>query len=188
MPMSSNIESHKDLAAFWTGNVAKEPTGDWPRPSEIWVDADHEGALGRLPDLFSVESEWIVSLQVADVLRGFDMGKGGLAPVTALDKERKTPLPGEYFSWTFNNVKRAFRPDQSKKLRNFLPGVATTRAVLEDGDLACSREALGGPDVWIDPGLYGSIFLSDRLVAALGEAGLSKNFEGPIGLKRCRVV
>lgn len=187
-PMSCDLKVHKDLISFWTGDVAKEPSGDWPHPPEIWVDADHSGAVSKLPDLFSVESEWIVSRHLADVLRRFDLGKGELIPVSAFNKDRQTRLPGEFFSWTFNNVKRSFLPDQSNNLRRFLPGVATTRAMLADGDLACSRDAQGGADIWIDPGLYGSIFLSGRMVEALGEASLSKKFEGPIGLKRCRIV
>lgn len=187
-PMSSDLTGPVDLLDYWRGDPAREPAGPWPSPTRIWVDQDHEGAIGKLPDLFMAGSVWIVSRRLADVLGRFDLGNGRLEPVAAFDKDRQTPLPGEYSSWTFSNVKRAFLPDQSTNLRNFVRGVFTTRAVIADGDLACSQDALAGPDVWIDPGLYGSIFLSDRLVTALVEAGLSKQFDGPIGLKRCRVT
>jgi hypothetical protein len=170
-PLSSDLTAGVDLLDYWRGDPSKEPTGPWPCPTQIWVDQDYEGAIGKLPDLFMAESVWIVSRRLAGVLELVDLGNGRLEPVAAFDKDRQTPLPGEYFSWTFPNVKRAFLPDQSTNLRNFVRGVFTTRALIADGDLACSRNALAGPDVWIDPCLYGSIFLSDGLMAALAETG-----------------
>jgi len=76
-----------------------------------------------------------------------------------------------------DNVALAHRADQSAQFR-------TRRLHHSRGD--CRRRSrlfagcIGGPDIWIDPGLYGAIFLSDRLVAALAEAGLSKQFDGPL--------
>lgn len=188
MPLSSDLAGGVDLLDYWRGDPAREPVGPWPCPTQIWVDPEYEGLIGKLPDLFFAGSSWIVSRRLANVLRLFDFGAGGLEPVAAFDKDRQIPLPGDYLSWTFPNVKRAFLADQSTNLRNFVPGVFTTLAAIADGDLVCSQDALAGPDVWLDPSLYGSIFLSDRLMTALVEAGLSEQFQGPIGLKKCRVA
>ena len=55
---------------------------------------------------------------------------------------------------------------------------------MEDGDIAVSRTALAGPDVWVDTALFQSIFLSGPLGDALDEAGLRHDFR----LFRCKVV
>ena len=52
------------------------------------------------------------------------------------------------------------------------------------GLMAVSAAALGGPDVWVDPTLFKSVFVSGRLGDALDEAGLRKAFR----LYRSRVV
>ena len=55
---------------------------------------------------------------------------------------------------------------------------------LKDDDAAVSRAALTGPDVWVDPLLFKSLFLSGPLGDALAEAGMREAF----ALLRCRVV
>jgi hypothetical protein len=47
-----------------------------------------------------------------------------------------------------------------------------------------SREALDGSDVWVDPLLSRSLFLSQRLGDALDAAGLRQDFR----LFRCQVI
>jgi hypothetical protein len=56
--------------------------------------------------------------------------------------------------------------------------------VHKDDQLAVSRAAMAGPDVWADPTLFKSVFVSERLGKALREAGLARAFR----LFRCRVV
>jgi hypothetical protein len=53
-----------------------------------------------------------------------------------------------------------------------------------DDQIAVSRAAIGGPDVWVDPTLFRSVFLSGRLGDALDQAGMRKAFL----LSRCRVI
>lgn len=188
-PMSSNLDAPREsMINYWKGDAAKVPSGSWPCPTEAWVDDDFEGEIGTLPDLFLVETTWVISRRLAEVLRHFDLGSGGLQPIKAFKKDRQTPLSGEYVCVTFGNVKYAFLPDESKNIRDFVRGVWSTRAVLFDDDIVCSSEALSGSDIWIDPRLYGSMFLSDRLVSALSEAKLAKAFDGPTSLKKCRVM
>jgi hypothetical protein len=45
-------------------------------------------------------------------------------------------------------------------------------------------EALAGPDIWVDPQIYETFFVSDGLATALKEAGVARAFE----LKKCKLV
>lgn len=149
------------------------------------VRASNETVPERLPDLFVANGYWVVSKKAADVLRQFDLGNGALYPVAVL-RQDGTPYPGEYSSWNFGNVKSALSTDRSTNLRPF--GVAgrtwNLPWVLKDDDVAVTGEALAGPDVWVDPTLFKSLFISDRLGSALNNAGLAKAFK----LYRSRVV
>lgn len=145
-------------------------------PKTVW--ATEETPPGPLPDLFVAKGYWIVSDRAAAILRQFDLGKGALYPVTVLQADKATAYPGEYFSWNFGNVKTALVPDQSQNLRPF--GVSGLRWNLpwnpKNGEVAVSAAALGGPDVWVDPTLFKSLFVSDALGSALKSAGLAKAF------------
>lgn len=139
----------------------------------------------RLPDLFVANGYWVISNKAAYVLRQFDLGNGALYPVAVL-KHDGTPYPGEYFSWNFGNLKTALSTERSTNLRPF--GVAgriwNLPWVLKDDDVAVTAEALAGPDVWADPTLFKSLFISDRLGSALNDARLAKAFK----LYQSRVV
>lgn len=53
-----------------------------------------------------------------------------------------------------------------------------------DNDIAVSRQALDGPDIWIDPLLWNGLFISDRLARALKIAKRASTFH----LAKCRVI
>jgi hypothetical protein len=165
-------------------NPLGEPLGPDLFPKTVW--ATEETPPGPLPDLFVAKGYWVVSEKAASILRQFDLGKGALYPVAVLKADRATPYPGDHFCWNFGNAKTALVPDQSQNLRPF--GVAGLRWNLpwnpKDGDVAVSAAALGGPDVWVDPNLFKSLFVSDALGSALKGAGLAKAFL----LTRSRVV
>ncbi len=101
--------------------------------------------------------------------------------------DRHTLLAGQYFCLRFDNLKRAFLPDESTKVSAFVNGVWTTDPDFSDGSIVCLSDALFGPDIWVDPKLYGSLFLSDPLVNALAAAKLEKVFGGLGGLRKCRI-
>ena len=185
-PLTSDVAEPKGLIHYWKASYAGEPRNA-PCPTEIWVKDDSAGDIKKLPDLSIVRTSWILSLRLADVFRRFDLGTGGIEPVKAFKADHRTPLGGQYFCLSFDNVKRAFLPDQSARVCDFVKGVWTTKPDFSDGNIVCSRDALSGPDIWIDPRLYGSLFLSDRLVNALAEARLEKTFAGLGGMRRCRI-
>jgi hypothetical protein len=157
-------------------------------PRTIWP-GETAKVSDRLPDLFLANAYPIVSERGAAVLRQFDLGGGSLHAVeTVLQKDRQTPiLSGTYYCWVFGNTKAAFSPEQSSGTRPFAgpnSGRWKMPFVHKDDQLAVSAEATGGPDVWVDPTLFKSVFLSGRLGEALTDVGLAKAFR----LFRCRVV
>ena len=156
-------------------------------PNRIWGD-DRARTMTRLPHLVMAQAHWIVSAKAAAVLRGFDLGGGALYPVRdgVFQRDNKTPVAGDMFCWIFGNVKTAFAPDQTPRKKPF--GVAGLRwslpSMLADDDIAVTDAALAGPDVWVDPTLFQSLFVSGALGDALEAAGLHEAFR----LRRCRVV
>lgn len=154
-------------------------------PEKIWFDNDsHE--ITRLPALFNANGYYVVSSQAAAILTGFDLGAGSLDPVQIYQADRVTPVEGEWFSWTFGNTKNALVAEKSEKLRKF--GVSGTRwnmPIANPADaIALDAACSDGPDVWVDPALFKSVFLSGGLSEALHQAGLAKSFR----LARCRLV
>jgi hypothetical protein len=160
-------------------------------PSTIWA-GERAKATKRLPDLFLANSYPIVSERAAAILGQFNLGEGALHPVGAVyDKDRTTRFPGTFFCWIFGNTKSAFSAEHSTGMRPFAPNAPggprnwwSMPFVHQDAQLAVSAEALAGPDVWVDPTLFKSIFVSGPLGNALDAAGLT----GAFHLFRCRVV
>ncbi len=146
----------------------------------------------KKPDIFMAGGFWTVSAACADVLRQFDLGDGGLYPTKLFQHDRTTPVEGEYFCLNFGNTKQAFVPEYSPKARipdYFQPGPDNPLVWLQpimhnDGDMAVTKIALDGPDLWIDPKVRSAFFLSDPLVQALKAAKLTRRF----GLRKCRVI
>lgn len=156
-------------------------------PKQVWA-GEAAKLSGLLPDLFLANAYPIVSERGAAVLRQFDLGGGALHPVDAVfQQDRHTQLPGTFYCWVFGNTKAAFDPDHSFGVRPFA-GLNSGRwkmpFVHKDDQLAVSPAALTGPDVWVDPTLFKSVFVSGKLGEALDKAGLTKAFR----LFHCRVA
>lgn len=186
--MTHNLwPSDKDKAIESENKLKKgQPLSAEECPIRIWADPDTD-RVGHLPDLFNVEGHYFISEKAANIIEKFDLGAGSLFPVSqgAFESDNKTPIPGRFFCWVFGNVKQAFLADETERKRPF--GVSGTRWSLpvlpQDGDIAVSKAALEGADVWLDPILFKSIFVSGALGDALDEAGLAEAFR----LKKCRI-
>jgi hypothetical protein len=109
-------------------------------------------------------------------------------PVKVLKKDRQTPVGGEWFCINFGNRKAAIAVPESTSLRDryirpkekgWFP-----KATIKDGDIAVSKTACSGPDIWIDPQVGDAFFLSDGLGNALKKAKADKGFF----LHKCRVL
>lgn len=158
-------------------------------PKKIWGD-DRAPHFKTIPHLVSAQCHWIVSAQAADVLRQFDLGGGAIYPVAdgLFQKDQVTRVPGDCFCWIFGNSKAAFLEQHSPAAKP-MSGAdtrdwCTMPHDLADDDIAVAGAAQDGPDVWVDPRLFQSLFLSGRLGDALEGAGLRKAFR----LLRCRVI
>lgn len=136
------------------------------------------------PDFFR-SGFYMVSGAFADVLRQFDLGGGGVYPTKLFQEDRTTEITGDFHCLNFGNKKETFlsehspRATKSRLLKQMQPP-----SVIEDGDIAVSRIALEGPDIWIDPTLRNSFFMSDRLWQGLVAANVHK----PLNAARCTVI
>lgn len=166
-------------------------------PTKIWdfdgsTEDQHSGypviISEHVPEVFYANGHWILSERIADILSNFDLGDGGVYPVSEglFMQDQVTRIPGRYFSWVFGNMKSAFLPEETSEKRKF--GIAGTRwnlpFVMRDENVAVSRSALAGPEVWLDEGLFKSLFLSGPLGDALVDAGLKET----LYLHKARVI
>lgn len=149
-------------------------------------DAPAEGHLGHL-----IISDYIVlSDHVANVLTEMDFGDGGLHPLEGIFAgDRKTKLPGDYSILDIGARKPVFSPEESRsdRIRQVADGIPLWNIyALDTGDdeIAVTKEALVGADIWIDPTAPQQYFFSRRFHDALVRNGYQTLFSP----KRCLVV
>jgi len=154
-------------------------------PKRVWLEPDEDRPI---PDMFLADGQPVVSARVAEILARFDLGNGALYPLAEglFQADNTTPMAGAYFSWIFGSAKRAFLEAHSPTAKPLSPG-NRDRCVfpfaMSDGAFAVSGDALSGPDVWVDPLLLKSIFVSGALGDALETAGLRE----ALCLFKCRI-
>ncbi len=185
-PFTNDLAADEDrLIAIQRRNNAGEVLNKDDFPEEIWGSKERGARTFRtLPDLFYGYGFWVVSARCADVMNGFDLGSGSLHAVKVFERDKATPIGDHgWFCWNFGNKKNVLLLENSK---NIAPSGDRwrPRAVVGDNDIAVSRQALIGPDIWIDPQLYDAFFLSDSLVKALKRAKCTSGF----ALKKCQVL
>ncbi len=165
-------------------NYRGEPLRSDEFPSKIWLAKHKKGPVKRLPAFFCERSFFVANEKVTEILRQFDLGQGGLYPVELFQKDKNTPIEGEYHYLNFGNVKHSFLPEESPEMRDIPVDRKYPPAVIKDATVAVDESALVGPDIWIEPRLLYSFFVSGRLVQALKKAKLDKFFR----LSQCRIV
>ena len=164
-----------------------QPVPPEMRATSVWMEKGKKGQ-GKFPDLFYANGWWVVSREVAEILRGFDLGEGGLYPLEVLQSDRVTPVGGEWLYWIFGNRKDTLDTEASRNLRvhSPVPGDPWRKLASHpaDDDATFSQAALVGPDVWIEKRLKGAVVLSGGLGDALLTAGFDKSFR----MTRARVM
>jgi len=169
-------------------------------PKTLFPQDREPHVIKRLPQLFDGAGQIVVSEKAANILRQFDLGRGGLHPVRVLQKDMKTEFGGGWHCIHFGNVKEAFVLEESMvdrtyqnmkegpQVRNergeYVPKYYELPFVAKDNVVAVSKAALEGPDIWVEPLIYRAFFVSDRLAQALKRAKLDKAFR----LFKCRMV
>jgi hypothetical protein len=160
---------------------------DW-LPKKIYARTKK---INSLPHLFFANVCWCVSEKSAEVLSKFDLGVGGLTPVSFFQPDHKTPIEGDHYILNFGTKKNAFSRENSPATRvssMLVPGEVPKDWGLPyemaDGLVSVSQAALEGPDIWFDPKLRSAFFVSDRLGKALAKAKLID----PFRLYLCNVI
>ena len=189
MPFVNNL--YEADAQAYVDTLKRNSRGKAPPaenfPTEIYAEYKDGPRYGRLPDLCNA-SGYLVSQKVADVFATVEMGKTALHSTKAFQADRRTPVPGTYYCLAFGEIKDAFVPDMSspkiQQIDNTEPPVWLPPYVKRDGDIAVRAAALTGPELWMDPNIHSSFFVSGGLAKALIDAGLKKDFR----LTRCRLI
>lgn len=153
-------------------------------PKRAWL-LPEDAKRKKLPGFRKTGSFALISEQCANVFQSFDMGGGNFYPVDLFEADQITPLPGTWFAINFGNIKSCFSVEHSTKYTPIPGRKWAPKATFSDFDLAFDSAALKGPDVWVDPILFQTFCMSNRLIAALSEADLLENFE-PV--RRGRIV
>jgi hypothetical protein len=128
--------------------------------------------------------------RLAEVLSGFDLGPIGLIPYMIYEADEVTPHPGPFWLIGLGVQKATFLPEESQNIEWGVPHHATGKrrprisALVSDGDIPLSAAALDGPDLWVEQGFRGNIWMSDRLVQALRDG----NFGFDWRFSQCRIV
>ena len=139
-------------------------------------------AWNKTGDLLMAGAFYAVKKKIADVLKQFALGGGGLVPVPIFEADLKAPLRGEYYFPNFGVQKHSFRPELSERVYK-RPGSQWWRLVGE-GPVRVDRTALEGADLWMEKELAWQVFMSGKLAKAL----ISDNPKAELALRRCNVV
>ncbi len=149
-------------------------------PEAMYVFAENNWK--RCGDLFTAGPFYAVKGKLAEILKNFDLGEGGLIEFPIYEADKTTQLPGPFYFLNFGAIKDSFVPSESKKLysrrtieSNGYELWATYR--LEDGDIAVTAAALGGADLWFERKLENKIFMSGRLHDAILAAKVKTKFQ-----------
>ncbi len=145
---------------------------------------DEVGFVEKLPHTFSLNGHITISRKVLDLFANFNLGDAEIFPVKIFQKDRKTPVKGEFFVINpYRNRKMILLPEQSrpKVLDGPHDGIYgdfwSFHKLPADGDIAVSADALdAGADIWVDPRLLNTLFLSAALGDALRREGLARGW------------
>ncbi|CAN7584326.1 hypothetical protein LJR220_005358 [Bradyrhizobium sp. LjRoot220] len=160
---------------------------DLPEASAVF----DKKCFSRVRDLFVVGGIFVVRERLAEVFARFDLGDGGLVPLTIYQEDLTTPVQGKFYFLNLGARKRSVLPSESKNVKlvasNSTTGIEIWKVNpwAEDGDVALSEAALGGADLWVEEIARDGLFMSEALAAALREAKFKTDY---FELKECRIV
>lgn len=180
----------------WSKSVLRQASQAWRR-GEILTDEQvgdvwHYNSKPEYDTApFISGGGWpLVSETVKNVLEQFDLGTTAFHPLRLMDSTETYLATAEpYYLLNVGN-KRSMgnyavlgpegdvrAPLSNRYGKTYLPRTN------QEKELVVVPEALGGPDIWLDPIVPKLLFLSDRLASGLKSNGLDKGW----GLVRCPV-
>lgn len=147
-------------------------------PPRMWIDRAFPGDSNRtLPHIFSAGGVLACSHAVVDALKPFDLGKSVFWPMSFFKHDRETPFEGgPFYLFQIREIKEAFSLEHSinykpSRFEN-QPFVALVHGDQKDDEIKLSSGALDGADVWFDPRLASSMFVTDEVYHTLKKAKL----------------
>jgi hypothetical protein len=173
----------------WVALKERQSVSEAELPLNIYAHYKDE-TFRNLPPAFEGAGGLKLSDGIAAVLQQFDLGKAFLIPIQLYLHDRRTPVDKKYFIYASYERKDAFVSELSRDVRTNPydktdpPPYWNMPWEPKDGDIAIREGAPEGADMWMDPKLFGSLFMKGQLVAALREAGYAKIFS----LTRCRII
>lgn len=147
--------------------------------------------FNKTKDFFFLGGFAAVKGKLAEVLASVNLGTGGLTRVPVFEADKQTELPGPFYALTIAARENVFEPKDSKHID---PILSIERHGKElwgqyangDDQIAVKAKALeDGPDLWVDPKLRSTLFLSETLIKAIRQAHIK---EGYLRLSRCKIA
>ncbi len=126
---------------------------------------------------------YLVHDRLADILRRFDIGPGGLIPHVIYEADEVTPIAEQWWYLGLGAQKRSFLPGRSRKFKTVVDGKGLKDSIFRpwpdrrNDDLTFSPVALEGPDLWAEAELHSCLLMSQPLGQALMGAGLGEVFQ-----------
>jgi hypothetical protein len=118
-----------------------------------------------------------VRADAAEILQQYDLGQGALYPCAFYEHDKTRLVTDQVFCLNYGTAKdtvvlekSAVRPFQGS------PYYHAPYAPLKGDEIVVRRSVLEGPDLWTDPRIDRSFFLSDRLAQALQAAKMKRAF------------
>lgn len=131
------------------------------------------------------EGYQIVNEECANILKKFRLGETAMYPLSFFDLALNEPVNDKtYYFLNIAEWRHYLLPEFSsseldkKKYKNEIyDSFRLYHSDYEDGAIAVSEQAINCDlDLWHDPALISSIFMSDKLKQALNEAGMEKDW------------
>jgi hypothetical protein len=142
---------------------------DFPEAISVW----NNDAFATAKDVFFAGGFLAVKGVIADQLKDFDFGQGGLVPCDIVGSDLKTPIGLEAYFLNLGARKNTFLPEKSTGMRPYSidtinnSQIWKARSDVKDGQLVLSEGALSGADIWVETEIASKIFLSQEFGEAL---------------------
>lgn len=157
-------------------------------PTRLTMNTPFDPAAGlfrggrRLPTFF-YQDMFCIAHDAIDIFATHDLGDAQFREVDIFEMDGETRIDEPVRILVPANATTAFSMQHSPEIEKATLPVPELLAapvasfMMKNGDVAVTRNVLGGPDVWIDPTFRRTFFLSDRLARALRDAGLAEEFD-----------
>lgn len=183
---SNSWENERDKAR---DTIERAKNGE-PLPSDAFPTECYNDIEGRhvtnLPPLFEFAALWMVTGEMAEVLRQFELGKTSLYPVELYQRNRRTRVPGEYFILNIGETKCTLDVERSQEgIKKEAPSLPwQLKSTIADDEVVLSNDAPEGPDLWFEDVMWQAIFFNGAVFKALRAAKLTRR----LPLRRCRIL